>query len=205
MRSDATLQSADVRRTRMHRLIRTIRPVVAGAILTVCASTALGAQTPALPTHFSAVAQDLDRGLAVSIRIAINRWSSDSTRDKLMNVLMTRDTEQLLDALREAPTVGTIRTTTSLAWDLHFARATPGEDGGTRIILGTDRPIAFSEQWNSSRTLDYPFTVIELHLDKDGEGEGTLSFATKIIPDQKNHSVVLENWGTQRVRLTQVK
>ena len=42
----------------MHRLIRTIHPVVAGAILTVCASTALEAQAPAVPTHFSAVAQD---------------------------------------------------------------------------------------------------------------------------------------------------
>ena len=188
----------------MHRLIRTIRPVVAGAILTVGAAAALEAQTPAVPLHFSAVAQDLDRGLAVPIRITINRWSSDSTRDKLMNVLMTKGAEKLLDALRDAPTVGTIRTTTSLAWDLHFARATPGEDGGTNVILGTDRPIAFSEQWNSSRTLDYPFTVIELHLDKDGTGEGTLSFATKVIPDARNNTVVLENWGTQRIRLTQV-
>ena len=188
----------------MHRLIRTIRPLVAGAILTVCVSTALEAQTPAVPMHFSAVAQDLDRGLAVPIRIAINHWSSDSTRDNLMNVLMTRGAAELLDALRDAPTVGTIRTTTSLAWDLHFARATPGEDGGTSIILGTDRPIAFSEQWNSSRTLDYPFTVVELHLNKDGAGEGTLSFATKVIPDAKHNTVVLENWGAQRVRLTQV-
>ena len=188
----------------MHRLIRTIRPLVAGAILTVCVSTALEAQTPEVPMHFSAVAQDLDRGLAVPIRIAINHWSSDSTRDNLMNVLMTRGAAELLDALRDAPTVGTIRTTTSLAWDLHFARATPGEDGGTSIILGTDRPIAFSEQWNSSRTLDYPFTVVELHLNKDGAGEGTLSFATKVIPDAKHNTVVLENWGTQRIRLTHV-
>ena len=47
--------------------------------------------------------------------------------------------------------------------------------------------------------------VIELHVNNDGEGEGTLSFATKVIPDAKNKTVVLENWGTQRIRLTQVK
>jgi hypothetical protein len=188
----------------MHRLPRTIHPVVVCALLTMCGAAALAVQTPGVPLHLSAVAQDLDRGLAVPIRITINRWSSDTVRDKLMNVLMTRGAEQLLDALRDAPTVGTIGTTTSLAWDLHFARATPGEDGGARIILGTDRPISFSEQWNSSRTLDYPFTVIELHVDKDGAGEGTLSFATKVSRDTKNNTVVLENWGTQRVRLTQV-
>jgi hypothetical protein len=188
----------------MHRLTRTIQTVVICALLTMCGAGALAAQAPAVPVHFSAVAQDLDRGLAVPIRITINRWSPDAVRDKLMNVLMTRGAEQLLDALRDAPTVGTIGTTTSLAWDLHFARATPGEDGGSRIILGTDRPISFSEQWNSSRTLDYPFTVIELHVDRDGAGEGTLSFATKLTRDAKNNTVVLENWGAQRVRLTQV-
>jgi hypothetical protein len=158
-----------------------------------------------LPVRLSAVAQDLDRGLATPIRITINRWSSDQVRDRLLDVLMTRGPATLLDALQDAPKVGSIGTTTSLAWDLHFARATPGEDGGIRIVLGTDRPIAFSEQWNGSRTLDYPFTVVELRLNNDGEGEGTLSFATKIIPDAKNRTVVLENWGTQRVRLMQVK
>jgi hypothetical protein len=166
----------------------------------------LAAQQPIVPpVRFSAVAQDLDRGLSTQLRILIDRWSPDSVRDSLMNVMMTKGPEKLLDALQSAPRVGSIGTTTSLAWDLHFARQTPGEDGGTRIVLGTDRPIAFSEQWNSSRTLDYPFTVIELHVDKDGNGEGTLSFATKIIADAKNRTVVLENWGTQRVRLTQVR
>jgi len=89
--------------------------------------------------------------------------------------------------------------------DLHFARQTAGEDGDTRIILGTDRPIEFSEQWNSSRTLDYPFTIIELRVNQDGMGDGTMSFATKVIPDAKRNTVILENWGTQRIRLTQVR
>ena len=160
---------------------------------------------PRVPMQLSAVAQDLDRGLATPIRITVDRWSTDQVRDKLVDVLMTKGPEKLLDALQDAPKVGSIGTTTSLAWDLHFARATPGEDGGSRIILGTDRPIAFSEQWNGSRTLDYPFTIVELHLNNDGEGDGTLSFATKIIPDAKNRTVVLENWGTQRIRLTQVR
>jgi hypothetical protein len=168
-------------------------------------STGAQAQTLKLPLHLSAVAQDLDRGLSTPIEITISRWSSDSVRDKLLNVLMTKGADQLLDELRDAPKVGTIGTPTSLSWDLHFARETPGEDGGVHVVLGTDRPIAFSEQWNSSRTLEYPFTVVELHLNKDGEGEGTMSYATKIIPDPENKSIVLENWGTQRVRLTQVR
>jgi hypothetical protein len=158
-----------------------------------------------IPLHLSAVAQDLDRGLSTQLRITIDRWSTDRVRDSLMTTLLTNNESKLLDALQHAPAVGTIRTPTSLAWDLHYARQEPGEDGGWRIVLGTDRPIAFSEQWRSSRTLDYPFTVVELHLDNNGEGEGTLSFATKVTADKKKNAVVLENWGTQRTRLTQVK
>lgn len=180
-----------------------VMAALAGCALTM--SPRLQAQAVTPPVRFSAVAQDLDRGLSTPLRITIDRWSSDNDRDRLLDVLLNKGADKLLDALQSAPRVGSIGTTTSLAWDLHFARQTPGEDGGTNIILGTDRPIAFSEQWNGSRTLDYPFTVIELHLNGDGAGEGTLSFATKVIPDAKNKTVVLENWGTQRVRLTQVR
>lgn len=191
---------------RNRRVAVGIASMFACAVLATTGATAQqGTQGVRVPVRFSAVAQDLDRGLSTPLRITIDRWSTDQVQEKLVNVLMTQGENKLLDALQGAPKVGTIGTTTSLAWDLHFARQMPGEDGGTRIVLGTDRPIAFSEQWNSARTLDYPFTVIELHVNNDGDGEGTLSFATKVIPDAKNHTVVLENWGTQRVRLTQVK
>jgi hypothetical protein len=176
------------------------------AAVALLAAAGLDAQTGLNPPlRFSAVAQDLDRGLSTPLIISVDRWSSDMVRDRLVKTLMTKGADDLLDELQDAPRVGSIRTTTSLAWDLHFARQTPGEDGGSTIILGTDRPISFSEQWASSRTLDYPFTVIELHVNNEGNGEGTLSFATKIIPDARNNTVVLENWGTQRVRLTQVR
>jgi hypothetical protein len=170
-------------------------------------TAALEAQTTphiALPARFLASAVDMDRAVQTPIRITITNWSSNAERDRLLTTLESQGPEKLLDQLQKAPKVGTIGTTTSLAWDLHFAHATPGEDGGVQIVLGTDRPIAFSEEWRQSRTLDYPFEIVELHLNRDLEGGGTLSFATKIIPDQKNHRIVLENWGTQRIRLSQV-
>jgi hypothetical protein len=177
-------------------------PVI--ALLLVLPSFA-GAQVLDTPLHLSAVAQDLDRGVATPLRIDIERWTPDAVRDRLVDVAMSGNNQRLLRALQEAPSVGTIRTTTSLAWDLRLARQTRDREGRTQIVLGTDRPLAFSEQWSGSRTLDYPFTVVELHLDERGEGEGTLSFATKVIPDARNKTIFLENWDTQRVRLTQVK
>jgi hypothetical protein len=179
--------------------------VLAFAWAVGAATLCVTVQAVELPIRFTAVAVDLDRGLSTPIRITVERWSSPEVQNRLLKTLMTEGDRKLLEQLREAPRVGSIGTPTSLAWDLHFAQQTPGEDGGTRIVLATDRPIAFSEQWNGSRTLDYPFTVIELHVNDAGEGDGTMSFATKVIPLPSSNTVVLENWGTQRIRLTQVK
>ena len=183
------------------------RVVAAAALGAVVVTAGVGAQSVPnipLPARFSASAVDMDRGVQTPIRITITNWSSDAERERLLNTLMEKGPNKLLDELQKAPKVGTIGTTTSLAWDLHYSHATPGEDGGVHIVLGTDRPISFSEQWRQSRTLDYPFEIVELHLNRDLEGDGTLSFATKVIPDKEAHTIVLENWGTQRIRLNQV-
>jgi hypothetical protein len=42
-------------------------------------------------------------------------------------------------------------------------------------------------------------------LNKDGEGEGKMSIATKIIADKENNIVTLENYETSPVMLTNVK
>jgi hypothetical protein len=139
------------------------------------------------------------------LEIVIERWSSAAEQQRLMNTLMTKGADKLLDALTGTPKVGSIQTPGSLGWDLHFAERTPGQDGGERVIVATDRPITFSELWNQSRTVNYPFTVIELRGNDSGSGDGTLSFATRVIPDAENNLVTLENYDTQRIRLTQVK
>lgn len=50
----------------------------------------------------------------------------------------------------------------------------PLPDGGERVVLVTDRRIGFWEAANQPRSIDYPFTVIELRLQADGEGEGKI-------------------------------
>ena len=42
-------------------------------------------------------------------------------------------------------------------------------------VLATDRPISFWEATHQPRTIDYPFTVIQMELDREGHGKGTLS------------------------------
>jgi len=81
----------------------------------------------------------------------------------------------------------------------------PGKDGGQQITLITDRRIGFWEASRQPRSIDYPFTVIDLRLNGDGEGEGKMSLATKIIADKNSNTIVLENYDLTPVQLTNVK
>lgn len=84
-----------------------------------------------------------------TVEIVLNRWSTDGERDRLLIVLQDQGPAKLLDALHAVPRIGYIRTPDSLGYELHFARKTPGEDGGEDIVIATDRYIGF---WRSGQS-----------------------------------------------------
>jgi hypothetical protein len=142
--------------------------------------------------------------VSTNLEIVIERWSTDAERDRLLNA-MRRGQDAMLETLRDLPVAGYIRNPPGLAWDLHYAHSVPGEDGGRRIFLATDRPIGIWEAVNRPRLIDYPFTFIEMRVDDDGHGEGKLSRAAKIIASENGRFVQLERYATQPVELTQVR
>lgn len=173
------------------------------AVLSV-ASPRTGAQTLGEPEDFTAVAivnNNLASGAGL-VLIHISRWSTEMERMRLLETLQEKGPDQLLDQLQDMKPVGTIRTPDSLAYDLRYAHQRPGEDGGRQIVLATDRPIGFWEAVHQPRTIQYPFTVIQMQMGPDGKGKGTLSYATKIVAH--NNTVELENFATQPVMLTEI-
>ncbi len=189
----------------MPRLFRHASTVAVALIAAATITTHANAQTLGTPERYIANAVDLNRGAAGTIEIAADRWSSDKDRDRLMKVLMDKGPDKLLDVLQDLPRVGYFRAPGNLGWDIHFARKIRLPDGGERVVLVTDRRIGFWEASRRPRSIDYPFTVIELRLNRDGEGEGKLSLATKIIPDKENNIITLENYDIQPVLLTTVR
>src|SRR5262249_6717957 len=140
-------------------------------------------QTKGQAERFTALAVNMGtpgRPGASTVDIAINRWSSDAEREKLLTVLREQGPDKLLETLQSLPRVGFIRTPNSIGYDLHYARRSEMPEGGERIIIATDRRISFWEAANRPRSIDYPFTLIELHIRPNGEGEGKMSLATKI-------------------------
>jgi hypothetical protein len=147
----------------------------------------------------------IGRATAGTLDIAIERWSTDAERDRLVQVLKEKGPEALLDRLRDLPRVGTIRTPTSLAWDLHFARSHKLGDGGRQVVLATDRPMGFREAANRPRSFEYPFTLFDIRFDADGKGVGKLAYASKVTYNERTSTIEVENFGIEPVRLTDVR
>lgn len=162
----------------------------------------------ARPEKFTAFAVDISneapRASATVIDIQINRWSTGTERDLLLKVFREKGQEALLSALRKQPVVGGIRTPGSLNYDIHFAMEKPEAEGGRMVFLMTDRYISAWEAMNRPRTMDYPFTLIQLQLDKDGKGVGKASVATKIT-QEVDGTIELENFANQPVMLNEVR
>ncbi|MBY0494298.1 MAG: hypothetical protein K2Y23_08775 [Cyanobacteria bacterium] len=172
--------------------------------LAILAGVSASAQSNAQPEEFTATAivnNNLGAG-AGRVIIRVERWSSEAERGRL-TAAVAKGPDSLLKELRDLKPVGTIRTPDSLGYNLRYAHQDPGEDGGRRIIVGTDRPIGFWEAANQPRTINYPFTVIQMELDKNGEGKGTMSVATKIIA--RANTVELENFASSPVMLNDIR
>jgi hypothetical protein len=194
------------------------------AVTSVVTSVVSHAQAPGgdlpLPLRMTAWAVNMSNtatGANGIVEIRITQWSTAAERQALIGTFLDKGQDKLLDALQDVKAHGRIRlpgamgpgrasSQASLGNDLRYAWHTKLPDGGDRIVIGTDRYISFQEQANQPRTIDYPFTFIQIQLPKGGgEGEGKLAYATKLSFDKKKNAVEMENYGTEPVRLNQIK
>ncbi|HEY3885981.1 MAG TPA: hypothetical protein VGL62_12275 [Vicinamibacterales bacterium] len=180
---------------------------LAAAALALALLPTTQANIPA-PVKFTAFAVDISnttpRPITTPFDMTINRWSTDAERDQLKNILKERGQDALLSALQKLPVVGYVNTPGSLRYDLHFARQRAFGATGHTILLMTDRPMSAWEAWHQPRTVQYPFTLIQLQVDQNGNGVGKASVATRITEDEDG-TVELENFSSSPVILNEVR
>ena len=178
--------------------------MVAAFVAFVCSFPA--AQTLGQPERFTANAVSLSPQYGTgqqTVEITVDRWSLASDRERLVTALQQKGPDELLKQLQKTKPVGRIRTPDSLGYDLRYAQQTPLSDGGRSIVIATDRPIGFWEATNRPRTFDYPFTVIQMNIGREGTGSGTMSYATKIIA--KDNMIELEDFATKPIMLNNIR
>jgi hypothetical protein len=171
-----------------------------------------------LPLRLSAFAVNMsgvNAGRSTAVwDIRINRWTTPDERKNLLQTIVEDKPNDILKALTKLPDHGRMRIPghvgpdpmkVVLGWTLHYAWHTPMDEGGHRIVLATDRYITFQEARSNPRSMDYPFTLLEIRLDRNGEGVGKAAVATKITFDKKKNTMELENYGIEPIRLQSVK
>jgi hypothetical protein len=191
---------------------RVVRRVVASAALSMLVFMPAAAQEPE-KLDISAFAISMGTvatGANQRVQIRINKWSTPEERENLIAVMLEKGPNDLLKALQKESEKGRFSIPTlrgpdphnlRLGHELRYTWQNPLPDGGRRIVVITDRYIGFQEARNQPRSIDYPFTLIEMRVNKEGKGEGKMAVATKITFDKKQKQVELENYSSEPVRL----
>lgn len=95
---------------------------------------------------------------------------------------------------------GSLQIGGNVGHDIGFVQVTPaGEEGGRKYTIILERWINFAEARRGTRSLDYPFTYIELYIDDRGKGDGMMFSAAKIR--FKDNNVEVENFATYPAKL----
>jgi hypothetical protein len=191
--------------------------IAAAVAATLAVAQMLGAQASGDKLEISAFAVNMSNigtGSNAVVAITVNAWSTEEERERLVATMLQKGSDALLRDLQKTPVKGRFRIPgmtrpdphhLALGIDIHYAWQTPLPEGGRRIVLATDRYIGMREARNQPRSIDYPFTLIEIRADKNGEGEGKMSVATKIRFDKKKNVIELENYASEPVRLNNIK
>ncbi len=181
------------------------RRFVAFLILAMSSAVASAADVQ-LPAHITAWGVRLGRGGTASLDVNVNRWSSTGDVERLAAALNEGGSDALVRALEKTPRVGSFRINAGLGYDVQFAQVTADPDGGERILAVAARRMAFGEVANMTRSSQYPLTVIELHVNKDGEGSGTMWPVARInYWDLQTRSIIVDNYTWQPIQLNAVR
>ena len=184
-----------------------MKKTVAVALL-LAATASSRADTPAGRETFSGFAIDIGssrRPTSTShVKITVDRWSTDEERRRLVSSFQEGGDDALLKELRKMKPLGRLSTPDSIGYDLRYAHQMPLASGGRRIIIATDRPLGYWETVNRPRSVDYPYTFIEMRIGADGRGQGKITVATKVNMLGAD-TIELENYDLAPVQLSNIR
>jgi hypothetical protein len=148
----------------------------------------------------------LGGGGGTTVTIGIYRWSSDSERAALINILKTEGNAELVADMSQLPQVGYIFTQGTLAYALFYSRENTLPDGSKQVVLATNRPISFGGAIAPGAQQRYNLGVIEMRFPKGGgDGEGKIILQGMAKMDDQTGKIEIENYGGQPTRLMQIK
>ena len=109
--------------------------------------------------------------------IQVDEYTSDEEFIEFMEILAGGGPRRLEDAFLRSRKGRIV--INSMGYDIALVRSTPTESG--RVVrVFTVRHLGFDESTRQTRSREYPFGMIELHLNHNGRGDGVLVVAARL-------------------------
>jgi hypothetical protein len=143
-------------------------------------------------------------GVTRPITLVIESQTTPQEAARAVAILAESRQDGLLREL-QGKKLGYFSMGSQLGRDLNFVQVTPTADGGRRILILFERWLNTFEIRYGTRSQDYPFTYIELYVDNEGKGEGTMIPAARIRFDKGDNQIEVENFGIYPARLSGVR
>jgi hypothetical protein len=134
--------------------------------------------------------------------LTIEGYTPDEEARKFADILKSQGEDALLKAIAKEKR-GTFALDGQISHDLNTVRVHQNPSGRTYTIV-FERWLSFFELRYGTRSVDYPFTYIELFVDETKGMGGTLFAAAKIRFNKQN-AIEIENFGTYPAQLMGVK
>jgi hypothetical protein len=143
-------------------------------------------------------------GRSVPFTLEITGHTSDEEAQQDLQTLQAQGQDALMKAIGKQK-LGFFSFEGQVGRDLNFVQETDTEDG-RKIVVLFERWLKMFEVRNGTRSEDYPFTYLELYVDNNGKGEGSLIGAARVYMDKRHPGTLdVENFGTYPARLMGVE
>ena len=134
--------------------------------------------------------------------LTINSYTPEKDIRRFTDILRSDGRGDFWEALGKEKR-GSIQVGSRLALDIKAVWVTQ-TDEGRKISALAERWLGFGELRRGSRSVDYPFTYIELWIEDDGGVEGTL-FPAARVRSKGDNTIEVENFGIYPARLSNIK
>ena len=177
--------------------------LLSGALLVTAAS--LRAQATAEVFTATATVKTADgKSGSAPVTISIDRTMPKSESEPLVAAFKSGGAAGLRKALAGVPPTGTVRVGDGKVTPTRFT-IERAAGGGRLLTIVTDQPLVFigAAKPNAKPQAGYDFAVIDMQVDAQGSGAGTIAPAARLKLNQD--ALVVEDYSGEVVRLTAVK
>ena len=143
-------------------------------------------------------------GAAASVDIKINRFSTDEEEEELRMALKSQGPQGLYKRMKRQQKTGFVAIRGERGYPTYFTQEITV--GGMRtILILTVREIYFDEVYNREITMQFPFTMITMALDAEGNGQGTAILGAELKWDEAKDVLRITGYSAEPIRLEGIR